>query len=353
MEQLRWYVTVMGVSAMLLGGGCRENETPDVSYERVDQMLRQMQVETLSCTVSVFKDENREAPEQTLHWWYSEPGVSRSEITAGGAEGPFVVKITDYRAMQTLCLYPRRKSATVFAMTPWPKELVPTDRGGVWLHGVKALVGRKGEFVGNKDIGGTKAAGFRVADEQKETILWVTSGTETRLLEVEYLHPDESGVRINSIMINTSLDSGVFSADVPEGYTIESDFRVSLENLNEEDLLAGLRFLAERGEGHFPADLQIALPSSESPREPVSADDAVRTTTRLSVFIGLHRGAFRYAGKGIRMGDKTAVVCWYKPKDAQCYRVVRGDLSVVDMAEAELPTVSGTREADGMSDAKP
>ena len=53
---------------------------------------------------------------------------------------------------------------------------------------------------------------------------------------------------------------------------------------------------------------------------------------------------FRYLGKGVKLGDKEAIVCWYKLKDAKdpnTYRVVYGDLSVKDVAAKDLPLPVG------------
>jgi hypothetical protein len=50
--------------------------------------------------------------------------------------------------------------------------------------------------------------------------------------------------------------------------------------------------------------------------------------------------SFRYLGKGVKLGDKDRIVCWYKlkdAKDANTYRVVYGDLSVKDVAAKDLP----------------
>ena len=50
--------------------------------------------------------------------------------------------------------------------------------------------------------------------------------------------------------------------------------------------------------------------------------------------------SFRYLGKGIKLGDKDRIVCWYKLKEAKnpkTYRVVYGDLSVKDVAPEDLP----------------
>jgi hypothetical protein len=48
-------------------------------------------------------------------------------------------------------------------------------------------------------------------------------------------------------------------------------------------------------------------------------------------------GTFRYLGKGVKLGDKDRIVCWYKPKDTPNYHVVYGDLSVKDVTADALP----------------
>jgi hypothetical protein len=50
--------------------------------------------------------------------------------------------------------------------------------------------------------------------------------------------------------------------------------------------------------------------------------------------------SFRWLGKGVKLGDKERIVCWYKLKDAKdpnTYRVIYGDLSVRDVAPKDLP----------------
>jgi uncharacterized protein (TIGR03435 family) len=64
---------------------------------------------------------------------------------------------------------------------------------------------------------------------------------------------------------------------------------------------------------------------------------------RLTIFLQVNSGTFRYVGNGVKLGDAAAPVCWYKPKDAALYRVVYGDLSAANIAEAELPKVEASR----------
>ncbi len=46
---------------------------------------------------------------------------------------------------------------------------------------------------------------------------------------------------------------------------------------------------------------------------------------------------FRYLGKGVVLGSKERIVCYYKLKNSDRYRVVYGDLSVNDIDANDLP----------------
>ena len=48
-------------------------------------------------------------------------------------------------------------------------------------------------------------------------------------------------------------------------------------------------------------------------------------------------GTFTYIGKGVKLGDASRIVCWYKLKETGKYRAIYGDLSVKDVQPADLP----------------
>jgi hypothetical protein len=47
-------------------------------------------------------------------------------------------------------------------------------------------------------------------------------------------------------------------------------------------------------------------------------------------------GKWRYAGKGVRLGDANKAIFWYKPKDSQTYRVIYGDLHAETVTKEKL-----------------
>ena len=52
-------------------------------------------------------------------------------------------------------------------------------------------------------------------------------------------------------------------------------------------------------------------------------------------------GSWKYLGKGVKLGDKDRMVCWYRPKGSRTYRVVHGDLSVKEVEPEDLPLPVG------------
>lgn len=65
----------------------------------------------------------------------------------------------------------------------------------------------------------------------------------------------------------------------------------------------------------------------------------IMTVTRGLVFaITLPASSnWHYAGKGLKLGDASKAVFWYRPEGSQSYRVIYGDLSIKDVAEKNLP----------------
>ena len=52
-------------------------------------------------------------------------------------------------------------------------------------------------------------------------------------------------------------------------------------------------------------------------------------------------GSWKYLGKGVKLGDRDRIICWYRPKGSRTYRVVYGDLSVKDIEPQDLPLPVG------------
>ena len=66
-------------------------------------------------------------------------------------------------------------------------------------------------------------------------------------------------------------------------------------------------------------------------------DQFRRMPTSLFIEDRAVENSFRYLGKGVKLGDKDRIVCWYRLREAATYRVVYGDLSIKEMLADALP----------------
>ncbi|MCK4298919.1 MAG: hypothetical protein KAX80_05270, partial [Planctomycetes bacterium] len=128
--------------------------------------------------------------------------------------------------------------------------------------------------------------------------------------------------------------------------------------VTEKEMAEYLGVLAEYNDRTFPDQvLPFNLPSDEinriwdKPQEERTAAEQKLLDTQehykraglnempVSHFLQDHAelSSFRYLGKGVSLGDKHRIVCWYRLKGSTSYRAVYGDLSVKDVAPEDLP----------------
>jgi len=323
-----------------------------VAFAQVRDLLEQMQ--TMTCRIHMTYPAAEGRPmEMDIRASYSLPYLMRQEITVAGMPGA-VINIYDFEAGKGLNLNPAEKTAMAMNLGQLPPELLKKTQN--FAEVMKALVQKDAAPIGQQVIDETGAVGFRVNNEGVVIDIWVDRAKGETVLLVEMDLPGQGHVRITDIAINPPLDASLFSLAAPEGYREMPALDIPLGNLTEDDLVAGLRFLAENNDNTFPIAPNVTpkiMRNMEKPRQPAAglSDDEIAETLaarqeeigtrlgRLTVFLQLNSGTFRYAGNGVSLGDAAALVCWYKPKGAALYRVVHGDLSVADIAEAELPKI--------------
>ena len=170
---------------------------------------------------------------------------------------------------------------------------------------------------------------------------------------------------MSGFVFSAELDESLFRLDPPADYTVETRTRSPRYNLTEKEMIDFLGILADYNDQTFPERQELAgvfsdgrhTKTMEKPKEdrspaeqkfwetlghyieanqndrPIGLNDPVGYFLNHSTV----ENSFRYLGKGVKLGDKDRVVCWYKLKGATSYRVVYGDLSVKDVAPKDLP----------------
>ncbi len=164
------------------------------------------------------------------------------------------------------------------------------------------------------------------------------------------------GEVFHDIVFDARVDDSLFRLEPPEGYAVESHGR---RHVTEQEMLDYLGIVADFNDKTFPdqdcpifdvARLNEALKKAE--RERTEAERKfleafmryqIEGILPVGEFVEQNavEKSFRYLGKGVKLGDRDRIVCWYKLKGAKTYRVVYGDLRVKDVAAKDLPLPVG------------
>jgi hypothetical protein len=201
------------------------------------------------------------------------------------------------------------------------------------------------EKLASREIDGKTAIGFKGGNDKEKLAIWADPKTALPMrieLEIGQLY---------IIFKNFEFDPKIeeISMDVPAGYT-QDKAQFDLSNATEQDLVESLRIWAEIIlDGAFPDTLgtedfmkQVAVLGQKIPQLDIPDSEKEQLGFKFGkgmIFLQKFEfgGEWRYAGKGVKLGDAATPIFWYQPKGSATYRVIYGDLSVRDAAQQPAP----------------
>jgi hypothetical protein len=272
----------------------------------------------------------------------------RSELLSADGKTIQVITIFDYDTSQMLELIPERKKAVLIDLKD-----VPEDKPENILKEMRNIITElqndpnvSVEPLGEKEIDGRIAKGFRATGPDEELTVWADPQTalpirmEQKWRQMQFVCTD--------FQFDVEMDESLFSMEIPEGYSAPQKAELSIEGSTEQDMIEGLRIYAE-------IILDSAFPNEFIGQEYVN--DVYKNRKKfaqmsekqkLDLGLKLQRGYifiqllkaendWHYVGKNVKLGDSESPVCWYRPKGSDTYRVIYGDLSVKDVAPEDMP----------------
>ncbi len=194
-------------------------------------------------------------------------------------------------------------------------------------------------------IDGRKTIEYSIGDAS-ERVTIVADAKTGQLLQIEM----ESGHILKNFEFDIEISDQEVSLDPPAGYTMQQT-QMDFSNLSEKDLVEGLRVWAKYlGEGTFPSELSkraymenipLLRQSLKNQSVPLAEADKYGKYYMQSMFflqtIHFSPSDWKYVGADVKLGDAETAVFWYQPEGSDNYRVIYGDLSVKDVAPADLP----------------
>lgn len=307
--------------------------------------------------------ENEGKPSETAQSMFLAPNRFRDEL-------PGRVIIGNGEKMLFLDTKDRRAGITEFANRP--KDLSSRNWfADLQMHLLQARDDTKvkREALGEKQIDGRQAVGYRLTMPDRMIVLWGDPKTGLPIrIEERFVAPDperfvaergstaKSAKTMSDFVFNVPLDESLFSLEPPAGYTV---FRGEMDasEPGEKDLVEALRCYSDLFGGAFPDSFAINDKFMNPVMERVFARKGWKLTNgtkpnqeqykalletlskigRGFAFAGEKQAAntsAHYAGKGVSLGAADTPIFWYQSKDAKKYRVIYADLSVRD---AETP----------------
>lgn len=267
-----------------------------------------------------------------------EPGHLRVEADA--PDGP--VSIVDQASGKVLTLDPKTKAATLTE----PANHSYGFAGGLagMVAQLRDLAEQEGEPAGKRTVDGVAAEGFRVRREGVSMTVWLDAGSR-RLVRVEspFRAGDLEGSNVwGAFRIDPPLDDALFRLEPPAGYASRT-IRPPADKA-EAALARLLRAYAEHSDGAFPPklddwpeyDRKFAGDKFSGPADP-KLIGRVQTVVQVQMLLLEAKGKFGYRPVGVKLGDADKLLFWYKPKGADSYRALFGDLHAADIAADRLP----------------
>lgn len=285
-----------------------------------------------------------------------------------------MVEIWDGNQHKQLVLEPARKRATLYDYSeetddkkheakkqgsPSPRHR-PGEPGSVALFRSLLLdtvhkPDAQREPLGKKMIDGRRVVGFRLST--RGVVLNVWGDPKTRLpvrIESTMTLMPNLEVTASNFEFNVPMDESLFSLEPPAGYELVIEDRQPSDDspAKEKDLIEMFRNCGLWNGGRFPdlldtqwlqkavhdadwleANLDLVKPEVIRNRQLRESQRKINRGMRFAALLPKESDR-HYAGRGVSIGEPDTPVLWYRPKDAEKYRVIYADLSV---QEAGVP----------------
>lgn len=208
------------------------------------------------------------------------------------------------------------------------------------------------EPLGEVTLADQSMVGFKLVRDKYTITVWVDPETSLPVRIERVALEGLDATILSDIRFDEVLDDTLFDMTPPEDYAVVNmgteEFTIPFE-LTEAHLTKALLVEATSRGGTFPTLFRGGRRDQEA-RAKFFAEEKIKTSpapedagTALlgSEFIKRlpENSNWTYVGEDVRLGDATRAVAWYKPAGQDTYRVIYGDLSVHEMALADLPPV--------------
>ncbi len=277
------------------------------------------------------------------------PDYMRQEMVEMG-----VVTVLDFSKGKSVTLRLKEKVATIVDLGNMSDIKARMEKEGDFLTQIRKMLEGENKDLGEKEIDGQLAKGYQVTKNGYVMDLWVDPETAHPIrMEMDSPMRKGEGIILTDFVLNPKLDEKLFSLEIPDDYDIKR-VKMDLGDTSEEDLVAGLRFIATKvNDGKFPklqgVDPEFIQKLQKADLSPEEKQQFRNTGVRMTLFVARTSAEsqdWKYFGAGVELGAKDTPIAWWRLKGADNYRVLYGDLRIEDVAPEDLPEEPTTAPKD-------
>ena len=281
-------------------------------------------------------------PKQKFQAYFLAPGRFRQELGV-------IVNVSDLTKGRMMTIMPAEKKVMIMNLKGAPGKMTQNNFDRLRELLAESRDAKVGQYerLGEKEIDGKKAVGFRYDSPADTVTLWgdPVTGNPVRIENVWSGLP-RTEVVMTDFQINVDLKESLFDMTPPEGYKVQS-LDVDASESKEEDLIQAFKACAEISGGEFPETMDstgvmrliIKSTMDQLKDKKDVSDEQMQELMKRSITIGrgfqfailLPEAAdAHYAGKGVKRDANDRPIFWYLPEGSKKYRVVYADLTVRD-----------------------
>jgi outer membrane lipoprotein-sorting protein len=342
-------IAVLIVAFAFIGNGPASN-----SYAAVVERLKKAATARFNMEITGVPGMN----DMEVVFYRKEPDKTRMEVKGGAGDGE-MVSVVDTTAQKVISLIPATHKAVEFDLGLWRESDSANDYFKIMdrLDDLPA----EADSATFDELDGRRVRVYLVHSDTDDKYLWIDDATGDLLRYVIEFSETNGGNRVvmSDFQFNLALDDALFSVEAPEGYELVAvpNDAGSLADANETHLLDYLR-ISRDATGAFPAIVDPARPFETSQLMAKTAQQYLQQEARAgrlkianeqegmklamqfvpSVFFVTKMNSandYHYAGDKIAPGNPNDWIAWWRPDGSTTYRVILGDLSIIDASPEE------------------
>ncbi len=325
-------VVIILAFGLLPGGGGGTS-----AWAQAVEKLRNARSVTYSIIVSMehLPEPMNKMPPMRMDYMWKEPGLLRME--APGTWG-----VMDIVRRKGISVMDAQRTYIEMDLSEIPEEQFIQQTGGIEY--MRRMPERAERELGEREFDGRRLLGFLCREQGMEYEVWIDPLTHDPVRVEMSIPQADMRATIVDFRFDVELDDAIFDMTPPADY---KRMDLKLEQPAEKHLIGFFRFWTARSANEtFPPGMDMGTIMTELRKIEMKDIEALDMQQQMDQMMPMQLSMqfvttmtpdndWYYRGEGLRLGTEEPI-CWWRPTGSEFYRVVFGNLEVLDYTPEAL-----------------